>query len=74
MYFVLAIRFGCRIAAHDLYPQTAWYFIGALATTVVLYAIGLAIAVHERHRSGSLIPVLGAALFGSMLGVLFYGP
>ena len=73
-YFALAIRFGWRIAAHELHPQTRWYFIGALVTTIVLYLVGLAICISERHRAGSLIPVIGASIFGSLVCTIFYGP
>lgn len=75
IYFTLAVRFGWRIAAHDnLATQTRWYFVGVHVTTVVLYGVGLAVAFSERHRSGSLIPVIGAAILGSFLCTMFYGP
>ena len=75
IYFILAVRFGWRIAAHNnLHPQTRGYFVGALVTTIVLYGVGLAVAFSERHRAGSLIPVVGAAIFGSFLCTIFYGP
>lgn len=74
VYFVLAGRFAWRIASNDLYPDTRNYLVGWLATTVVLYAVSLAVSISERHRSGAAVPVVGAALFGSLMCVLFYGP
>ena len=74
VYFVLAGRFAWRIASNDLYPDTRNYLLGWLATTVVLYAVCLAVSISERERSGSGVPVVGASLFGSLMCVLFYGP
>ncbi len=74
LYFVLAIRFALRIALYYLNPSTRFYFVGVLGTTVVLYVVATVISVSERHRAGAGIPILGSALFGSFVCIVFYGP
>jgi hypothetical protein len=74
LYFVLATRFALRIATPGLNSSSRGYFTGVLVMTVVLYVAGMAVAVSQRRREAAGIPIIGAALFGSFVCVVFYGP
>ena len=74
LYLVLALRFALRIASAGLNSSARGYFTGVLVLTVVLYVAGLGVAVSERRRDAAAIPVIGAALFGSFVCVVFFGP
>lgn len=75
LYGFLAIRYAMRmLSVPDLNASAKTYLWDWLAMTIVLYAICAAVAISQRHRREAAVPVAGAALFGSFVCVLFYGP
>ena len=74
LYAALAIRFGLRIGSSDLNASARGFFVSALSATIVLYSIAVIQAVVQRDRPGALIPVCLAAVFGSFVCVIFFGP
>lgn len=74
VYAILAVRFAARIATSQVNESARTFFWGWLAATIVLYLAALATAISERRRSSAPVPILGAALFGSLICVFFYGP
>lgn len=74
LYLVLAIRFATRIWSSDLNSSARGFFMSALVTTIVLYAIAVVMAFSQRHRSGAALPVALAAIFGCFVCLVFFGP
>jgi hypothetical protein len=74
VYVVLAIRFAMRVGSSDLNSSARGFFLGVLATTVVLFVVAVAMGVSQRDRAGAAVPALLAALFGIFVCIVFYGP
>ncbi len=73
LYVIAAIDAASTVSSSRITSGAKTSMIGVVLMTATLFLVAVAIAISERHRAASPIPILGASLFGIFVCVLFVG-